>query len=63
MTTNNALRRIYQNAIDSKFGYDLISTTYYGVVGVGTSNPEKYSDCLSFAIECQSITNILQDLS
>ncbi len=57
MITNNTLRSIYQNAIDSKFGYDLISMTYYGAVGIGTSNPEKYSNCLSFAIECQSITN------
>ena len=56
MTINSKVRSIYQNAIDSKFGYDLISMTHYGVVGVGTNNPEKYSNCLSFTYECQSST-------
>ena len=55
MAINSTLKGIYQNAIDNKFGYDLTSLTHYGLVGIGTSNPEKYSSCLSFAKECQTI--------
>lgn len=55
MTENSRLKNIYQNAVDKKFGYDLTSAIHFGIVGVGTSNPEKYSNCSSFANECQSV--------